>query len=237
VSQTYPDASVQALTSSWWVTEAGAAIVPGRLIWTLVPFPEMKPYRLVPIGRGEDPRQHAVAEFRIETFRAGDPHKGISRLPVAALPIREGETYVVGRAKRRPAIVVSTGGRPIPRELRQGQNRWQFAPTVLVAPYYGADPSGGRGGWPAPFVERIKRAEYPQYMWDVLPISDATTESILRLDHIMPIGADDANWVATEYALSEEARGLFEQWVSWVMIGSLPAESALGYARSELAKM
>src|SRR5690606_28738201 len=139
-----------------------------------------------------------------ETFRVGDPPKGVARLPVAALPIRDGETYMVGRGKRRPAIVVSTGGTPVLRELRQGQNRWQFAPTILVAPYYGADPSSTRGGWPASFVERIRRAEYPQYMWDLLPISDGKTESILRLDHIMPIGADPANWTATEYVLSDE---------------------------------
>lgn len=195
----------------------------------------MKPYRLLPIGRGDEPRQHTTAEFRIETFRVGDPPKGITTLPVAALPIRDGETYVVGRAKRRPAIVVSTGGTPVPRDLRQGQSRWQFAPTILVAPYYGANPSSARGGWPAPFVERIRRAEYPQYMWDVLPISAGETESILRLDHIMPIGADPANWTATDYVLSDEAKVLFEQGVVWVMTGSLSVDSALGYARSELS--
>jgi hypothetical protein len=197
----------------------------------------MKPYRLVPIGRGDDPRQHSTAEFRIETFRVGDPPKGVAKLPVAALPIRDGETYMVGRGKRRPAIVVSTGGTPVLRELRQGQSRWQFAPTILVAPYYGADPSSTRGGWPAPFVERIRRAEYPQYMWDFLPISDGKTESVLRLDHIMPIGADPANWTTTEYVLSDEARILFEEWIGWLMTGRLSVDSALGYARTALTEL
>jgi hypothetical protein len=121
VSLTYPDDAIQTLASSWWVEDKSETIVRGRLIWTLVPYPEMKPYRLVPIGRGEDARQHTTADFRIETFRVGDSPRGTATLPVAALPMREGETYLVGRGKRRPAIVVSTGGVPIPRDLRGGQ--------------------------------------------------------------------------------------------------------------------
>lgn len=74
-------------------------------------------------------------------------------------------------------------------------------------------------------------------MWDILPISDGKTESILRLDHIMPIGADPANWTTTEYLLSDEARTLFEEWVAWVMTGRLSIDSALGYARTALAEL
>ena len=73
-------------------------------------------------------------------------------------------------------------------------------------------------------------------MWDLLPISRAETESILRLDHLMPVGADPANWTTTPYVLSGEARGLFDQWIEWLITGRLSDESALGYARSQLAK-
>lgn len=237
MSLRYPDDAIQTLASSWWVEDKTETIVRGRLIWTLIPYAEMKPYRLVPVGRGDAARQHTTADFRIETFRVGDPPKGIATLPVAALPVREGETYLVGRGKRRPAIVVSTGGAPIPKDLRGGPNRWQSAQTILVAPYYGADPSATRGGWPAPFVERIRRAEYPQYIWDILPIGRSEIESILRLDHIMPVGADSANWRIEPYVLSVEARELFDQWLSWLITGNLSDASALGYARTELAKL
>lgn len=107
----------------------------------------MKPYRLIPESRGDDPRQHSRAEFRIETFRIGDPPKGIGTLPVAAFPIREGETYLVQRGKRRPAVVVSTGGLPVSKDLRPGREHWQSARSILVAPFYGADP--GSTGWVA----------------------------------------------------------------------------------------
>ncbi|MBA3884928.1 MAG: nucleotidyl transferase AbiEii/AbiGii toxin family protein [Acidobacteria bacterium] len=76
--------------------------------------------------------------------------------------------------------------------------------AVRVAPYYGAQPGATRGGWPAPFVERIRRAEYPQYVWDILPMASVDQPSVLRLDRIRPIGADSANWTIEPWVLSGE---------------------------------
>src|SRR5207245_1659934 len=68
-------------------------------------------------------------------------------------------------------------------------------------PFYGADAGGTRSGWHPPFVERIRRAEYPQYVWDKLPITGAT-ESILRLDHVFALGADPAGYYHYPFQLS-----------------------------------
>jgi len=234
----YPDDCVQTYITPWWVEDKTDTIVRGQLIWTWVPYPEMKPYRLIPEGRGEDPRQHGRAQFRIETFRMGDPPAGIGTLPVAALPIRSGETYLVQRGKRRPAVVISTGGLPVPRELRPGKEHWQSARSLIVAPYYGAEPGGTRGGWPEPFVERIRRAEYPQYVWEVLPISaSAPTISILRLDHLFAVGADPANWKIEPFVLSKDALNVVDQWVGWLLTEQLPADSALAYLRANLPSL
>jgi hypothetical protein len=231
----YPDDCVQKYVHPWWIEERADTVVRGRLLWTWVPYPEMKPYRLIPEGRGDDPRQHSRAQFRIETFRMGDPPQGIATLPVAALPMREGETYLVQRGKRRPAIVISTGGLPVPKELRPGREHWQSARSILVAPFYGADPSTSRGGWLEPFVERIRHAEYPQYVWDILPVSSSSTSiSILRLDHVFPIGADPANWKTEPYVLSPDALGVLDDWIGWLLNDRLPADSSLAYLRAEL---
>ncbi len=230
----YPDDCIQTYTQGWWTEDTSQVAVRGRLLWTWVPYPEMKPYRLVPIGRGSDPRQHGRAEFRIETFRMGDPPLGISTLPVAALPIRDGETLFVQRGKRRPAVVISTGGARVVRELRAGQARWQSAPTLLVAPFYGADPGVSRGGWPKPFVDRIRRAEYPQYVWDELP--DGGT-SILRLDHVFAIGADPANFDVTSHVLTSEAMTLLDDWLTWLHTGVLGPETGLAYARAGIEEL
>lgn len=57
-----------------------------------------------------------------------------------------------------------------------------------MAPFYGADRDGRRGGWNPLFLERIRRGEYPQYLWDKLPVGTQVKESVLRLDHLQPLG-------------------------------------------------
>jgi hypothetical protein len=231
----YPDDCVQNYVSPWWVEDRSSTVIRGRLLWTWVPYPEMKPYRLVPEGRGDDPRQHGRAQFRIETFRMGDPPKGIATLPVAALPMRDGETYLVQRGKRRPAVVIGAGGVAVSTELRAGREHWQSARSILVAPFYGAAPNSSRGGWPEPFVDRIRHVEYPQYVWDVLPLSVSTASmSILRLDHLFAVGADPANWQTEPYVLGPDALGVIDDWTGWLLAGRLPADSALAYLRAEL---
>ena len=140
---------------------------------------------LTPEGR-KDPTSHTQVNYRLEPLHI----KRISRpptLPVAALPSYSGEIRTVYRAKKRPLLVISCGGPDIPKGLKVGAAGWQTAPTLLVAPYYGATQSGTRGGWKEEFVKRIRRCEYPQYLWDKLPINGSTEESILGFDHIQPL--------------------------------------------------
>ena len=232
----YPDDSVQFLVEPWWVPAEGGRVERGRLIRTLVPYPEMKPHRLIPEGRGDDARQHTRASFRIEPYRIGDPPPPVGVLPVAGLPVRDGETYSVQRGKVRPAVVLSTGGPDVPREIAGGRERWQAAHALLVAPFYGADPGGNRGGWPEVFVNRIRRIEYPQYVWDKLPIT-GSTEAILRLDHVFPIGIDPAGYQLLPFKLSPEALAVIDDWCLWLLSNELDSESVLGMIRAELTKL
>ena len=230
----YPDDSIQFLVEPWWVPAEGSQIQRGRLITTLVPYPDMKPHRLVPEGRGDDARQHQRALFRIEQFRIGDPTHVAGILPVAGLPPHQGESYLVRRGKIRPAVVLSTGGPEVARA--QGSARWQTAHTIVVSPFYGADAGGTRGGWHPAFVERIRRAEYPQYVCDRLPITGAE-ESILRLDHVFAIGADPAGYYHYPFQLSPEALTVMDDWLRWLFTGELDPDSVLGMVRAELSKL
>lgn len=217
----YPEDSVQSYTNRWWEIQGGATAVRGRLIKTFVPYPEQKPHRLIPLGRGEDATQHQRALVRIEPFRIGQPMSGpAGTLPVAALPLRPGESYFVQRGKVRPALIIAGPGDDVPRELTAGTARWLTAQTLLVAPYYGKDQDGTRGGWPQPLADRIRHAEYNRFIWDMLPIP-GPSESILRLDHLFAIGVDSGCYEGTPHFLSDEARTLLEEWLAWLVTGSL----------------
>lgn len=114
---------------------------------------------------------------------------------------------------------------------------WQTAPTILVAPYYGATGGSKRGGFNPEFLDRVRRGEYPQCMWDSLPLGGSTAESILRLDHIQPIGRHYNSYELTDYRLSDTAVEILDEWVGWVLTGTLDPQGALYMIREELANL
>ncbi|MFN8545541.1 MAG: hypothetical protein U0807_15225 [Candidatus Binatia bacterium] len=227
----YPDESLQGFVGAWWTAPAGTDFRRGRLVRVVIPHVDQEPYQLTPIGRDE-PTEHRSATVLIEPLRLGQPRR-TSKLPVAAMPTNPGELRIVSRAKVRPAVILSAPMPEVPKEMRQGKARWQSAPTLLVAPYYGGDQDGTRGGWDPRMVDRIRRCEYPQYLWDKLPVAGAT-ESILRLDHIQPIGRHSNACEVTSYCLSDEALGVLDEWLTWLTTGLLPSRGVLADVRNFL---
>jgi len=104
---------------------------------------------------------------------------------------------------------------------------------LLVAPFYGADRDGRRGGWDPLFLERIRRGEYPQYFWDMLPLG-TVKESVLRLDHLQPVGGHSSSYTLTDFVLDDEALDLMDEWLRWLMTGILEPASILATLRDGL---
>ena len=111
---------------------------------------------------------------------------------------------------------------------------WHTNPTILVAPYYSAVKKGV-SKWYEPFVDRIKRCEYPQYLWDTLPVQSSQESSILRLDHIQPIGKDRNSYELTDYTLKKSViEFLLKEWLNWLLTGEVDAGSDLNEIRNDL---
>ncbi|MDE0361165.1 MAG: hypothetical protein OXI74_08370, partial [Rhodospirillaceae bacterium] len=107
------------------------------------------------------------------------------------------------------------------------------APTVLAAPYYGADKDGNRSGYNAIFVERIRHCEYPQFVWDRLPIG-GPKESILRLDHIQPIGTNHNSYELSGFELTEDAIEVVDEHIRWLILGGVLEDSLIALYRGEI---
>ncbi len=231
--QDYPDDSIQGVVGSqWWKHTTSGQVARGRLLWAFVPIVGLTPRTLEVEGR-TSPTDHGAARFKLTEMRVRQQATA-PKLPVAALPNYPGEAYAVYRAKRRPVLLVSTGGDDLAPEVRKGLG-WQGAAMLLVAPYFGADPGGTRGGWPEEFVRRIRRGEYPQYSYDRLPLS-GSKESILRLDQLQPIGRHHDSYERTEFTLSDEALEILDSWLVWLTTGRLDTGSTLSYMRTEIPK-
>lgn len=231
MTQKYPEDSLPYYFPPWWVRAEDRQIRRGRLLWAFVPHVDQHPYILVAEGRS-GATEHGSADYRFEPLQGSHLPAG-AKLPVAGLPHYLGEARLVYRAKRRPVLVLSTGGSEIPKSLRIGAARYQTNSTLIAAPYYGADQGGTTGGWKPEFVARIRRCEYPQYLWDSLPLK-GREESVLRLDHLQPIGKHGESYEATDYELHEDALTAVDDYLTWFLKGEVPQDSLLNEIRRVL---
>mgnify|MGYP005857295955 CR=1 FL=1 len=230
----YPDDSVQGMVDEWWIEDDSFGYRRGRLIRAFLPHTDQIPKQLIATGRSE-PTDHNRANFSIEPLRIKEPQKK-PMLPVAALPAFSNETNAIYRAKKRPAIIVCEGGEPVDPKLTLGKPKWQTSPTVLVAPFYGVDEGETRAGFKPEFIKRVRRCLYPQFMWDKLPIGGAD-ESILRLDHIQPVGKHHDAIELTQYRLGEDALTILDEWIRWIVHGDFSEDSLLLFFKREIEKI
>jgi hypothetical protein len=115
--------------------------------------------------------------------------------------------------------------------------KWQAAQTVLVAPYFGITGGATRGGFNQVFVERIQRAEYPEYVWDLLPIGGSPDGSVLMLKQLQPIGRHYNAYELTPFRLSADALAVMDDWVAWLLTGNLKPDGVLAMFREGVAAL
>ncbi|KAF0159514.1 MAG: hypothetical protein FD159_455 [Syntrophaceae bacterium] len=229
----YSEHSIQYFIDDWWINDNTCDLRRGRLLWAFIPHMDQQPMILVPEGRSS-PMDHSKANYKIEPLQIKKLHE-YPKLPIAALPSYAGEVRAVYRMKKHPVLVVGSEPPEVPKRQRAGGAAWQFLPYILVAPYYGAEFSGKTGGWNPDFVKRVQECEYPQYMWDKLP--EKTNSSILRLDHIQPIGTDQKAYECTPFCLGSDALKILDEWVQWLMTGCLQADGVLYDFRKGLLEL
>jgi hypothetical protein len=233
-SPNFPDDCVQSVCATWWIADSTQGLCRGRLIRTFIPHIDQQPHVLSAQGRASA-TAHGQALFSMAPFNMKSPPPQPA-LPVAAITHPAGERQFVYRGKVRPALVLALEADDIERQLVSGAARWQTAKTILVAPYYGADQGGTRGGWSPLFVQRIRRAYYPQYMCDRLPIG-GSEESIMRFDQVQAIGPDRPAIEILPWKLSDEALSFVDEWLTWYVRRELLEGGPLHLVREMLVKL
>lgn len=223
----YPEICPQQLIEPWWEQCSDKIIKQGRLVWAFLPHVDQSPFTLEPVGRDE-PTEHKTAQIRIKAFQIGNPPLA-KNLPVAAMPLYDKEIFCVYRTKKRPAIVISKGGTLVEKALTRDLPKWRTNRTVLLAPSYSVDK-----GYGDEFCDRVRRCEYPQFLWDNLPIGGTEKGSIIRLDHLQPIGKGEKSIELTDYCLSEKALAFVLEWFDWLVTGNLKQKSIFCDTRSFL---
>ena len=230
----YPEDCVQSIIdpSDWWIENKEKNLCRGALIFAFAPHVDQVPYTFEPLGRKEAD-QHGSARVKVTPLRVNQPLKGTD-LPVAAMPLYAGEVWAAYRAKKRPCLVIGSGSMSVDQKLTIGMAKHSTAPTILAAPYYSAIGDGKRGGYKPALLERIRHCEYPQFLWDCLPVSKKTHESILRFDHLQPIGTHHDSYQLTEYKLSSGALEVVDELLQWLVWGGVHEDSLIAMYREEI---
>ncbi len=214
----YPDDCIQSLIGAdgWWEKNDTHQVVRGTLISCFVPHPDRVPYTFEVMGRTE-PTEHARADVRVRPLHA-DHVARKAELPVAAMPLHQGEVWAAYRAKVRPCLVLSSDA-----GAGLGAKQQAVGSTMLVAPFYALNAKATSGA--SEFLERVRHCEYPGLMWDLLPT--AAEQAILRLDLLQPMGCSPGVYTSSEYKLSPQALPIVDAFLDWHIRGQLPANHTL----------
>lgn len=233
---TYPDNCPQYYFADWWIECDKNEFNSGQLLWAYVHHVDQVPMALLAKGRSEA-TLHNLADCEIVPIN-NDKIFQRSRLPVASLPCYNNELRTVYRAKLRPVLLLVAPKQEVPPNLVKDKPKNLTRPTALVAPFYGRDEgTARRSGYSQAFLNRVKCCEYPRFVWEQLPIGNSS-ESILRLDHLMPMSTHYIAYKPTGWKLSVEAYDLIIAWFEWYYTGYLPSSdtSYLPMIREELMK-
>lgn len=230
----YPDDCIQSIIkpTEWWIRNEERRLCRGALVFAFAPHVDQVPYTFEPIGRA-DPTRHSDAVLRVSPLRVNQPLRKTD-LPVAAMTLHHREVWAGYRAKKRPCLVIGSISPEVDGALTRGMPKNSTAPTILAAPYYGVDIDGTRAGYKPEFVERVRHCEYPQFCWDCLPLEGGPNESILRLDHLQPIGTHHNSYELSEYRLSDEALEVIDELVRWLIWGGLYEDSLITMYRADI---
>lgn len=218
----FPELSIQSLFTNWWVEDN--RLRRGSLIEAFIPHVDQIPYQFEPIGR-KIATQHDIADVEVKELRVGQKIRHVA-LPVSGMPrTHRGEYWSAFRSKVRPCIVIGTSMDEVPTGLTIGMPNANTAHTIIVAPFYGIN-NGTRAGFNPAFVERVRFLEYRQFFYDQLPHATGIP-SILRLDHIMPVGAHSKSYKHLGYGLSEEATQVLEDLLKWNFLDGVSHDSEI----------
>lgn len=229
----FPDVCVQSILkpNKWWVEDKSYKLSRGALVLAFVPHVDQVPMTFEPVGRSKA-TEHDSAIVKVAPLKVDQPLKPTD-LPVAAMTVKDGEVWAAYRAKRRPCLVLGCESPKVDPAVVRGTPNNSTAPTCLVAPYYGAKRTTDRAGYPEAFVERVRQCEYPQFLWDHLPHVSGE-ESLLRLDHLQPIGTHHHAFKPLGYKLSADALALVDEILDWLFLGGVDPDGLIAYYRKEI---
>jgi hypothetical protein len=183
-----------------------------RICWTHAYYPHENLQFFRPVIDPVEPTRTISSRFQIEV--AGQDAFRRS-LPLAVPKLETNEEFLVVRAKRRPVIIIQPE-LPIPDTINRGFAGRVHRNRCTVAQVFGlADSATGRAEFSAPFVERVRKMEYPQLLFLPKRPGLFQVDSVLRLDELQSVFI--AHLDPTDFALKPDLESILLDQVQYLL--------------------
>lgn len=178
----------------------------GQICWIISPYINEIP-QILDVERNK-PEEHHEFKFVLKNVDPDNDFKPSAdrTLPIKYLSLESTEELVIRKAKKRPAIIISSGLDAYPeiaKLLRQRGKKHLQEDSLFLIPCYGVETEDDRRGFPPEMVARIRCLLYRQFFY--IPYhTPLKSDSIARLDRIQVIiGRHRAAIEPTGLCLSE----------------------------------
>lgn len=197
----------------------------GQFCWVPTPIPDKIP-RILDIERNL-PEEHEEVRFELRLANQRDDFKKRDRsLPIKYLNLRSNEELLTQRAKKRPAIILSSGVEcfiNIEKLLKSKRKKHHQEDCLFVIPCYNILKEPYGPGFIQEQVALIQCLMYRQFFY--IPDSPHFTEMISRFDRIhVVIDRSPAAIEPTDLCLSEEVFDLFLAMFLYCISGKIDEE-------------
>lgn len=184
----------------------------GQICWIVSPYINEIP-QILDVERNKA-EEHDEFKFVLKNVDPDNDFKPSAKrtLPIKYLNLESTEELFIQKAKKRPAIIISSGLDTYPemtKLLRQTGKKHLQEDSLFLIPCYGVETQDNRRGFPSEMVTRIRCLLYRQFFY--IPYhSPLKNESIARLDRIQVIvGRHRAAIEPTNLCLSDDVFQIF----------------------------
>lgn len=197
-----------------------AAYQQGQICW--IPVPNIDPIpRILDVER-EDAEEHDRVKFCLRNANQKHDFKKSDRsLPIKYLNLKSNEELLVQCAKKRPAVIISSGLDIYPdisKILRQQGRKHLQEDSLFFVPIYSIQNQQNLSGFPHEMVLRIRYCLYRQFYF--LPQGSGLGEGIVRFDRFQTvIGRNPASVNPTPICLDGEFLAFFIGMINYCLTG------------------
>jgi hypothetical protein len=191
----------------------------GQFFWTHSYYPHENLELWRPVPDPDEKTKTTATTFRIEAAGQDAFRRG---LPLATPKLETNEEFLVVRAKWRPVILI-VPEIPLPDVDNRGFRGKVHRRRCLVAQIFGlADSKTRQAQFSPSFVDRVRRMEFPQFMFLPERAGLLGVDSLLRLDELQSVFSPHLQ--ATHYSLGDEAVQVLKGQLALLIAGVGPNE-------------